>query len=165
MKRRDIVIGILILAIVGGVIYWRQRSLPSEEMKVPETLSLEDTLEEKFKIEIPEDVDKAELKDVSGGSASAIATRKFENNKFTHSILADLPDPESGSFYEGWLVRGEEGSDNFSSFSTGRMRLAKGGFMLEFESSTDYSDHNKVVITSEKVADKLPEKHILEGSF
>src|SRR3990167_6785957 len=134
MKRRDIVIGILILAIVGGVIYWRQRSLPSEEMKVPETLSLEDTLEEKFKIEIPEDVDKAELKDVTGGSASAIAIRKFENNKFTHSILADLPDP-------------------------------KAGWMLEFESSTDYSDYNKVVVTSEKVADKTPEKHILEGSF
>ena len=165
MKRRDIVIGILILVIVAGVIYWRQRTSPSEEMRVPETLSLEDTLEEKFKIEIPEDVDKAELKDVSGGSASAIAIRKFENNKFTHSILADLPDPEAGSFYEGWLVRGEEGSDNFSSFSSGRMRLAKGGWMLEFESSTDYSDYNKVVVTSEKVADKTPEKHILEGSF
>ena len=48
MKRRDIVIGILILVIVAGVIYWRQRTSPSEEMRVPETLSLEDTLEEKF---------------------------------------------------------------------------------------------------------------------
>ena len=165
MKSRDIVIGIVVLLVIGGLLYLRQRNKAGDEMKVPETLSVEESLEDKFKIQIPEDVDKAELKDVSGGSSSAIATRKYENNKFSHSVLADLPDPEQGSFYEGWLVRGEEGEDNFSVISTVKMSLAKGGYLLEFESNNDYSDYNKVVITLEKVADKLPEKHILEGSF
>lgn len=165
MKRRDIVIGLLILVLLGGGIYWRQRSRPKEEMKVPETLSLEEELEQKFKLQIPEDVDKAELKDVTGGTSSGIATRKFADGKFTHTVLADLPDPEAGSFYEGWLVRGEEGSENFALFSSGRMRLAKGGYLLEFESTQDFSDYNRVVVTAEKVLDKTPEKHILEGSF
>jgi len=167
MKRQDIVIGFVILALVGGSIYLvqRRRGDKPEEMKVPQTLSVEEKLEESFKIEIPEDVNKVELKDVSGGKALGIATRKFENGRFEHTILADLPDPEVGVFYEGWLVKGEEGKEGFSLISTGRLRLAKGGYLLEFRSSTDYSDHNKVVVTSEKVADKKPETHILEGSF
>src|SRR3989344_5249560 len=81
MKRRDIVIGSVILLLLVGVIYWNRRNRRLEELKVPETLtkSVEETLEDKFKIEIPEDIDKAELKDVLGGTASGIATRKFEN--------------------------------------------------------------------------------------
>lgn len=165
MNKRDIVIGVLILLLLSGVIFWRQRSKPTEERKVPDTLSLEEELEEKFRLEIPEDVDKAQLKDVSGGNSSGIATRKFQEGKFTHTLLADLPEPEQGAFYEGWLLRGEEGSENFSIVSTGRLRLAKGGYLLEFESTTDYSDFDKVLVSLEKIADKNPEKHILEGSF
>ena len=45
------------------------------------------------------------------------------------------------------------------------MRLAKGGYILEFSSTTDYSDHQQVVITHELVADATPEDHVLEGSF
>ncbi len=74
-------------------------------------------------------------------------------------VLADLPDPEKGSYYEGWLVKGD------SVISTGRMQIAKGGYLLEFNSNTDYSDHSEVVVTKEKTADKNPEEHILEGSF
>jgi len=165
MNRRDIVIGFVILVLLGGVIYWRQRTQTAQEIKTPETLSLEQQLEDRFNVEIPEGVDKAELKDVSGSSGSGIATRKFENGKFTHSILADLPDLASGMFYEGWLVRGDQGSENFSSLSTGKMKLAKGGWTLEFTSSRNLSDHNKVVVTLEKSNDKKPEKHILEGGF
>lgn len=165
MNRRDIVIGILILALLGGVIYWRQRSQPSEEMRVPETLSVEEQLEQRFGTEIPEDVEKAELRDVTGGASSAIATRKFENGVFTHSVLADLPDPQGGHFYEGWLVRGQEGDENFVVLSTGRMRIAKGGWVLDFQSNNNLSDYNNVVITLEEVADTTPETHILEGSF
>lgn len=165
MNKKDIVIGILILLLLAGIIFWRQRPKPPEERKVPETLSSEKELEEKFRLEIPEDVEKAELKDVSGGNSFGIATRKFQNGKFTHTILADLPEPEKGAFYEGWLIRGVEGSENFSLVSSGKLRLAKGGYLLEFESTTDYSDFNKVLITLEKIADKNPEKHILEGSF
>ncbi len=160
MERRDIVIGVIILALLGAFIYFRQQRIDrEEELKVPETLSVEDIIEESFKIEIPEDVEKAELKDVVGGDSSGIATRKFENGRFAHMVLADLPDPETGSYYEGWLVNGD------SVISTGRMQIAKGGYLLEFSSDTDYSDHSEVVVTKEKIADKNPEEHILEGSF
>jgi hypothetical protein len=165
MNRRDIVIGLVILAVLAGIIFWRQRGRSEEEFKVPETLSTEDQIEKKFDLEIPEDVEKTELKDVTGGDSSGIATRKFENGRFEHSVLADLPEPGAVQFYEGWLVGGEEGSEDFSVLSTGRMSQAKGGWMLNFSSSVDLTDRNKVVITLEKVADTNPEKHILEGSF
>ncbi|OGM04501.1 hypothetical protein A2715_01230 [Candidatus Woesebacteria bacterium RIFCSPHIGHO2_01_FULL_39_32] len=167
MKRRDIVIGSVILLLLVGVIYWNRRNRRLEELKVPETLtkSVEETLEDKFKIEIPEDIDKAELKDVLGGTASGIATRKFENSTFTHAIISDLVDPEDGTFYQAWLVRGEEGSENYSVISTGRPQLTKGGWTLSFESKVDYSDHSKVIITLEKKADNTPEKVIIEGNF
>ena len=164
MNRRDIVIGILILALLGGVIYWRQRSQP-DDMRVPETLSIEEELEQRFGTEIPDDVEKAELGDVTGGASTGIATRKLENGVFSHSVLADLPDPAGGRFYEGWLVRGEEGDENFAVISTGRMRIAKGGWVLDFQSDSDLSDYSNVVITLEEVADATPEVHILEGSF
>lgn len=164
MNRRDIVIGILILAFLVGMIYWRQTSKKEEtETRVPETLSVEDVLEEKFKIEIPEDVEKVELKDISGGDSSGIATRKFESGKFSLTVLADLADPEGSSFYQGWLEKGE--GENYSLFSLGKMSLAKGGYILNFESGTNYSDYQKVLVTLEKSLDKNPEKKILEGSF
>lgn len=165
MNRRDIVIGIVILFALAGFIYFRAKRETPPELTVPQTLSTEDTLEQKFGLTLPEDVDRAELKDVTGGDASGIATRKFENGRFTHTVLADLPDPAQGSFYEGWLVRGKEGDENFAFISTGKMKLAKGGYLLEFESTTDYSAYNNVVITQEKVFDATPETHILEGSF
>src|SRR3989338_5468722 len=40
MTRRDIVIGLIILVLLGGVIFYRQKQRSSEEeMRVPETLS------------------------------------------------------------------------------------------------------------------------------
>jgi len=165
MNRRDIVIGLVILFALAGFIFFRAKRETSPELIVPQTLSVEDKLEEAFNLQLPEDVEKVELNDVSGGDGSGIATRKFESGRFTHTVLADLPDPAVGSFYEGWLVRGNAGDANFAFISTGRMTLAKGGYILEFESQTNYSDYSNVVITSERVADTTPESHILEGSF
>lgn len=160
MNRRDIVIGFVILAILAGFIYWRQRTTEEEELQIPQTLSVEDKIEERFNLEIPEDVDKAELRDIAGGDASGIATRKFESGRFIYTVLADLPDPEKGKFYQGWLLKGDE-----ALVSTGRMSVAKGGWILEFESSTDYMNYNKVVVTEEEISDITPERHILEGEF
>lgn len=157
MKKRDIVIGFVILAVLAGIIYWVRR--PVDKLKVPSTPSVEEKIEGVFNIEIPEDAEKAQLEDVTGGDASGIATRSYEDGRFTHVVLADLPDPEVGSFYEAWLVRG----NNF--VSTGKLRIAKGGYLLEFESGVDYSDFDEVVVTLETVEDRNPEQYILEGSF
>jgi hypothetical protein len=165
MKKADIVIGLVILAILAGIIFWVRR--PKEELQVPEntTDNVEEKMESFFNIEIPEDAEKAQLKDVTGGNASGIATRDQGNGTFVHVVLADLPDPEEGFFYEGWLVRGKTGDENFDFISTGKMTMAKGGYLLEFESQDDLSEYTGVVITLEEVEDANPEKHILEGSF
>ena len=157
MKRRDIVIGLLVLVVLAGVVYWARR--PKEVLRVETEPSVEQKIEDSFKLQIPDDVDKSELSDVSGGNSSGISTRKYENGKFTHSVLADIPDPESGEFYQGWLVKGDD------IVSTGRLTITKGGYLLEFESVTDYSDHKGIWVTLEEKSDTTPEKHILEGSF
>ena len=163
MRTREIVIGLIILAVVAGAIVWIRRARTTPE-PLP-TPSIEEKIEKTFNLEIPEDVERADLNDVTEGTGSGIATRKYENGRFSHTVLADLPDPTAGYFYEGWLVRGKEGETNFAFISTGRMRVAKGGYLLEFNSSTDYSSYSGAVVTLEKVDDKKPEAHILEGSF
>jgi len=166
MKQKDIVVGILLLVIVAGLIFYKQKtSKPQEEMKLPETLSVEKAIEEKFKLEIPEDVDKAEMKDVSGGTSQAIATRKFEAGRFTLTILADLPDPQRGEFYQGWLIKGKEGEAGFSRISLGKLTLSKGGWILDYKKDSDLRDYSKVQVSLEKVFNSTPEKLILEGSF
>lgn len=163
MRTKDILIGLVILAVVAGAIVWLRRTRTTPE-PLP-TPSIEEKIEKTFNLEIPEDVERADLNDVSGGTGSGIATRKYDGGRFTHAVLADLPDPVAGYFYEGWLVRGKEGDANFAFISTGKMRVAKGGYLLEFNSSTDYSAYSGVVVTLERVDDKKPETHILEGSF
>lgn len=165
MNRRDIVIGFVILAALAAFIYFRSSRATPNELTVPQTLSTEDKLEEQFGVTLPENVDRAELSDVTGGNGSGIATRRYEDGAFTHTVLADLPDPQAGTFYEGWLVRGKPGDNNFALVSTGTFRLAKGGYLLEFQSDKDFSEYNNVVVTQEKVADSTPETHVLEGSF
>jgi hypothetical protein len=164
MKSRDIAIGVIVLVLLAGLVYYRRTNQKPVET-VPVAQSTEKTLEDKMKIEIPENVDKAELKDSSGGNSTAIATRDFSNGKFASSVIADLPAPGVGEFYQAWLVKGETGKDGYSLLSLGRLRTAKGGFLLDYTTAKDYSDHGKVQVTLEKKADNTPEKVVLEGSF
>jgi hypothetical protein len=165
MKTRDIVIGLVVLLLLAGVIYWRQRVQTPQEIKTPETLSTQNKIEDKFNVQIPEGVEKAELKDVSGGNASGIATRKFENGEFELGILADLPTTEAGSFYEGWISKGEEGEEGYEILSLGGLTVAKGGYLLDFKSPTNYSDYGNVVVSLEKSVGEAPDQRVLEGSF
>lgn len=159
MKSRDIVIGIVILAVLGGVIYYRQKNQAIDETRVPQTLSIEREMEDKFKLEIPDDVDKVELVDVANGNSSGIATKNFTNGKFEASVLADLPEIKSNEFYQAWMVKGDQ------MVSLGKMKSAKGGWMIDFESSTDYSDYNQFMITKESKFDNTSETKVLEGNL
>ena len=59
MNRRDIVIGLVILLIIAAAIYMVRR--PKEiALEIPEE-TVEEMIEERLRVEIPEDVDKAEL--------------------------------------------------------------------------------------------------------
>lgn len=164
MNKRDIVIGIVIFALIAGIIFWSKKTrITPVETPTP---TPEAKIEEKFNYEIPEDVNRIELLDVTGGTGRGIATRVYKDGKFEHVILADLEDPKDGEFYQGWLTtKGKEGEVGFSYVKTGKLRMAKGGYLLEFESSRDYSSYSQVWVTLEKVDDNKPEKHILEGSF
>jgi len=163
--KRNVVIGLVAIAILAAIIYWYQKNKRASELPPAAQPTFEESFEDKFRVQIPEDVDKSELRDVSGGDGSGLATRKFENGRFTHNVLVDLPDPETGDFYEGWLVRGKAGESDFAYISTGKLSFVKGGYLLEYESSKDYSAYEGVVVSLEKVNDRKPEKHILEGSF
>lgn len=166
MARRDIIIGLIVVALIGGVIYFSRRSqTPKLENINPTPSGVEERIESKFNTQIPSDVQRSELKDVRGGDASALATRKYADGKFTHVVMADLPDPEAGSYYQAWLVKGNEGEAGYSLVSTGRLRVAKGGWLLEYNSVKDYSDHSKVIVSQETVSDAKIETRVLEGNF
>jgi hypothetical protein len=161
MNRRDIVIGVIILLLLGGVIYWRQSQTPSEETVVPDTLSeTQQKLEDKFNITIPEGVDKAELKDQTGGTASGIATRDKTDSTTTVDVIADLPEPESGNAYLGWLMN----SDG-ESIKLGTLNVAKGGWTLDYKTQDDIGGYNQVIVSQQASTGETPEGDVLEGSF
>lgn len=152
MNKRDIVIGVVVLAVLAGFIYFWQKPGTDEELQVPQTLSVEDKIEDKFNLEIPEDVEKAELKDATGGDASGIVTRKVQEGETQLMILADLEDPETGKSYKAQIIKDDETKD------IGFLRIAKGGYLLEYQSGQDLTDYKKVEV-------KLDETTVLEGEF
>jgi len=166
MKTKDLIVGIVILAILGVVIYFWQTN--KRELQVPEPTTnplVQEEIEERFNVVLPEDAEKIQLNDAKGEDATAIATRSFTDENFTLTILASLPVPKEGSYYQGWIVRGEEGESDYAVLTLGRLSVAKGGYVLEFEASKDYSNYDKVVVSEELVPDKEIEEIVLEGSF
>ena len=172
MKLLLILILIAVLIIVIFIFTGRKES---EEGVMSETQKTASPLVEKSPVVAMETIRKqGELKDVLGGDGSAMAQVLFsasggsaaggEDGKFTHSVIALIPDLPSGQFYEGWLVK-KEGGQVVNFFSTGKMTKEGGAYILNFEDTKDYPEHNDVVITLEEVDDKKPEKHILEGTL
>lgn len=144
MKFRDIVIGAIVLGIlVGGALWIRKARLDKQALTVT-TPTTEEKISDTFNgLTIPEGTQKAELRDVSGGNGFGIATRT--------EVLADLPEPPSGKVYQVRIEKGDQ------KVLLGTMRVAKGGYMLEYDSSK-YPGYERVVVFS-------GEERILEGSF
>jgi len=165
MNRRDIVIGFIIIAVVAGIIYFVRRP-QTTPIEIPiATPSFEEQFENKFNTQIPENLEKSELKNITGQGGSGLATRNFENGTFSLTVLADLPDLESNNFYEVWISRGTVGQSNYSLISIGRLQIAKGGFLLDFTVNKDYSDYQEVIVSQETKLGNTPAKIILNGSF
>ena len=150
---------VVIVIILGASLYLLRRddNTPKLDSLPSPTPSIEGRIESSFNTTIPDDVEKTELKDVSGGTGSGIATRKLQSNLYTYTFLVDLPDPSDGLFYEAWIVKDNE------NISLGKLVVAKGGWMIE--SQTRSLDYNTVIVTEEKVYDKSPEKKLLEAQF
>lgn len=167
MKREHMIGLMVVLLVVGGGLWWRGKKLAQTSQVLPaegEGVEIEDRASElakRFGVVLPDNLERAELKDVTGGVGSGIATRSLTGDKFELTILAALPDPEKGSWYAGWLVKDEP----FAIWPAGNLRIAKGGFLLEFSGEAELNNYKKVVVTLETKEDKKPETHVLEGSF
>lgn len=154
LGKKDIITGLVILVVIAGLVYWFKIRKPTPTVPVTSTPSItqvEKNIEDKFKFTVPDNVEKTQLKDITGGDGSGIATRT--------EILVDLPDPEPGTFYQAWLENA-----NGKLLSLGKLDIAKGGWLITYNGSS-YPTYNKVVISQEKVFDGNIEERVLEGSF
>lgn len=146
MKSRDILVGLLVLVVLITGVLWVRKARTDKALKLQTTPTTEEKISRSFNnLQIPEDVKKVELNDVSGGDGFGIATSDM--------VLADLPDPQQGYFYQVWLEK------NGKLISLGKMRVAKGGWILEGNIS------GRVIVSLEKVFDQKLETRVLEGSF
>jgi hypothetical protein len=153
MGRKEIFVGLFVILFIFGIIFGvrKAREAKVKPLVIPTPVETQQ-LENKFNVTIPSDVEKINLQASSGFEGVGIATRKFASGVFSHIIIADLPQPISGS-YQGWLIK-----DGITKISTGTLRLAKGGYLLEFTSKVDYSDYKKVEV-------RLGDSIVLSGSF
>ncbi len=158
-SKRDVITGfIIIVLIILGIFYFtkiKDKKITNPFAKAtptssPVQISFKKELENNFKYTIPEDRNSIELKDVNGGNSRGIATEK--------EILIDVDDPQTGYFYQGWLVKDDK------VVSLGKLQTAKGGWLLEYDKSKN-ADYPKIVISLEKTLDSKIETKILEGSF
>jgi hypothetical protein len=167
MKARDVIIGFVFLVVLIAGVFWI-RNTKSKKTASPYpsvTPNLSDQISKTFNFQIPEGADKADLRDVSGGNGSGMATAKFEAGVFSSTVLADLPAPDGGKFYQAWLIGGKAGDNDYSIISLGVLRAAKGGYLVDFQSKTDYSGYKNVVVSLESQKAFAPSAHVLEGSF
>ncbi|HCR35925.1 hypothetical protein A2130_00165 [Candidatus Woesebacteria bacterium GWC2_33_12] len=153
-NRKDILVGLVIVVVVvlGVLLFKKLKTAKVLSTPVPQEISFKNDIEDSFKFDIPDNVKTTELKDVSGSNGRGIAT--------STEVLADIEDPVTGYFYEAWL----QGSNNQDLISLGKLRIAKGGWLLEYEGSK-YPEYKKIIISLEKVFDSNLEKRILEGTF
>lgn len=166
MRRRDLIVGIVIILVLAGAIYlWQTRKRDLRVPDVTPTPSAQQEIEERFNVVFPEDAEKIQLKDVEGKDATAVATRSVSEDSFSITILASLPTPEQGKYYQGWIIKGQEGDEDYSVLTLGRLSVAKGGYLLNFETTQDYSDYERIVVSKETVADNQIENVVLEGNF
>lgn len=101
---------------------------------------------------------------VGGTHGSGSSSVQFLEGSFQHIIVASLPDPPVGYFYEGWLLR----SKPFDFFSTGKLIQHADDlkWYLLYNSDVDKRDYKKIVVTLEpEDGDIAPADHVLEGQF
>lgn len=161
---RNILFGVAAFAVVLVVIVFllrrgRQPSIINVSTPLPTPISnYRQELQNNFGITVPNSAISASLKDVSGGVQEGIAIYDKSNGQFVYTIIASLNEARPGYFYQGFLVRGKPGDNNFDMVSLGRLEIAKGGYIVNYTSSKDLLDHKDVWVV-------LGDKHILEGSF
>jgi len=143
--RKVLLIFLALVVIISGVLLIRKSKNNKVILNLPEaTPSIERLIKEKFQgLTIPDDSEKIELENVSGGEGIGIATRS--------QVIADLPSLQKGEKYQVFLGNGSK------TILLGNLRELKGGYILEYDSSK-YLGYNQIIIMRGS-------QHILEGSF
>ena len=152
---------VIIVLVLLGIWLWR-RGQQAEEATVAdssdqEVASRADDFLSTSGFTLPQDSDRVNLQDATGGTSTGIVTRS-ENSQYT--VLAALPELSSG-WYQAWLTT----SDGQNPVSLGNLTLAKGGLLLESSSSVDQESYTHLIITKEQTRDNQPETIVLEGDF
>jgi len=145
---------ILILIIAGWFLFYDKEPVSDEQNEEM------DTTEEGEAI-----ITSGSLEDVSGGSSSGEATALFSEGGYSLEAIFsnNLPEPEEGYFYEGWVVRRGIG---LSVISTGAAYKDEdvGIYRNDYTDERDLTDHDFYVLTLEPDdGDPAPAEHILEG--
>lgn len=106
-----------------------------------------------------------DLRDVSGGTSSATAVRRADEDAFEFSIKAQLPEINRDAYaYEAWLLR----QVPYDYFSVGTFETNDdGAWVLEWSGAPGkYDAYTHVVVTLEaKDGNPDPSGHVLEGEF
>lgn len=157
--RRYYIFGVFFLIILAGILFVRSRN--SSQVVAPTPTPNISDIEKKFNLDIPEDADKIAL----SGQGNGVATRKYTNGTFLATILADLPDPEKGVFYQVWIAKGTEATADYEIVSLGKMLKEKGGYLLDYQDTSDKTSYNTYLVTKEKYFDNTPEEVVLKGQF
>lgn len=115
------------------------------------------------KIKSVEYMYKGDLSPVDGGNGSGAAMATFENDEYLmRAEINNIPDPEEGFFYEGWVVRPEP----FNFISTGELKKEGDTWVNDYMSETDFTDHFRYVLTIEPDDnDPAPADHVVEGDM
>lgn len=152
---KDIIIGFVIVISIFIFVYlfknYKSKKAETVKTTTPVSVTYKNDFEKKFKYTIPDGVNSIELKDVSGGDGMGLAT--------DNELLADIKDPDTGSFYQAWLE-----DNNGKVVLLGNLNISKGGWMIEYNKSK-MTDARKIIVSLEKRNDSIIETKILEGSF
>jgi hypothetical protein len=136
---------IVIVIIIAGFLVIKGKVKTNKSPTPSATPSVQEKIENKFRgLTIPQGTENIDLTDVSGGEGIGIATR--------NEIVADLPVLPRGEIYQGYLE-----NTSGKTILLGTLKMAKGGWILNYDSSK-FPGYNKVTVT-------VGAKHILEGSF
>lgn len=157
---------VLVIAGLGFFLYRQSRNnQPEEPVDVTEQQQQEaeqrgEEVAERLNIEVPEGAEREAFRATGETQGAGLVSRIERDGQLAYSFAVDLPDPQTGEFYEAYAV-GEGEEREF----LGRLRQAKGGWLLETSISAEISGLNRVIITRETQDDQTPEEVVLETQF
>jgi thiol-disulfide isomerase/thioredoxin len=163
INKTSVVLIVLTLALISAGIWMYIKSRQGTGQNIAREADQSTNLEtEDMKIEGEYEY-YGRLSPVDSGSASGEVGYSFSGTNFVMlAKFSDLDEPQEGYFYEGWLVKPDDGK----LISTGRANSVTSTWVNSFSSNTDYTTYTKYVLTLEPDdGNPDPATHVLEGTL